>query len=244
MRRRAKMSVWTRLRMFSVFIVAGLILAIAAGYAVVTRPEFLIRKIVVTGNHVVDQRDVIAAASIPLDANVWTLDTHAIAARIEAIPFVSTVRVNRNFPADIDLAITERTPTACIAGNGLTLTIDGERRVLATTCLSSDLPRLSLELGSIPKAGDFVDDEDLGRVQRDVADFEAAGMRLRTVGFDRFGSLDATTSTGLWLRCGDDADLKKKLRLVGPILEATKKRLGRVVAIDLRAPATPVVTYR
>jgi hypothetical protein len=238
------MSVWTRLRMFSVFIVAGLILAIVAGYTIVTRPEFRVRKIVVTGNHVVDQREAIAAAAIPLDANVWTLDAHAIAGRIEAIPFVSTARVHRSFPADVDLAITERTPSACIAGNGLSLTIDGERRVLSMTCLSTALPRFSLALESTPKAGDFIDDEALGRMQRDVAEFEAAGLRLRSAGFDRFGSLDATTTTGLWLRCGDDADLEKKLRLVEPIMQATKKRLQRVVGIDLRAPSTPVVTYR
>ncbi len=244
LRRRVKMSVWTRLRMFWVFIVAALILAAVAGFVVVRRPEFRVRAITVSGNHLVDQRDVIAAAAIPFDANVWTLDTHAIARRIEAIPFVSTAHVHRHLPADIELAITERNAAACISAPDATVTIDTERRVLAATCLSPDLPRFDLSLESRPKAGDFVDDEGVGRVQRDLGIFDAAGFSIRTIGFDRFGSLDATTATGLRLRCGDDADLENKVRLIGPILEATKKRLQRVEAIDLRAPATPVVLYR
>jgi len=244
LRRRVKMSLWARLRMFWVFILAGLILAAVVGYVVVTRPEFRVRAITVSGNHLVDRRDVIAAAAIPFDANVWTLDTHAIAQRIEAIPFVSTAHIHRHLPADVELAITERNAAACIAAPDVTVTIDAQRRVLAATCLSPDLPRFDLTLESRPKPGDFVDDGEVGRAQRDLGIFEAAGFPIRTIGFDRFGSLDATTATGLRLRCGDDADLASKVRLIEPILEATKKRLQRVEAIDLRAPATPVVLYR
>jgi cell division septal protein FtsQ len=238
------MSLWARLRMFWIFIVAGLVLAAAAGYALVSRPEFRLRSLTVTGNHVVDRRDVVAAAAIPFDANVWTLDTRVIARRIEAIPFVATARVHRRLPANVELAITERTPLACVTNGGSPVTIDGDRRVLATTCLSGDLLRYDLRLESPPSPGQFLEDEDVGRVQRDAAIFTAAGFALRTVGFDRFGSLDAVTATGLRLRCGDDADLEKKVRLIGPILDATKKRLQTVETIDLRAPSTPVVQYR
>jgi hypothetical protein len=244
LRRRARISLWTRLRIFWVVIVATFIIAAAAGYALVTSPAFRLRELTVTGNHVVSRRAIIAAAAIPLDADVWTLDTRAITRRIEAIPFVATATVHRHFPADVELAVSERTVTACLRADGGTFTIDAGRRVLATTCLRQDVPRFFLPLKTSPKPGDFIVDPDLGRMQRDLAIFERAGLSVGTLSFDRFGSLDATTRDGLLIRCGDDGDLEKKVALIGPILAATKDRLRHVVAVDLRAPGTPVVTYR
>jgi cell division protein FtsQ len=244
LRRRTRTTLWTKLRMFWIFIVTGVVVAVVAGYYVETRPEFHIRSITVSGNRVVTAHDVIAAAAIPFDANVWTMNTSAIRQRIEAIPFVKTVQVRRRFPADVELAITEREPTACIQTNSGSLTIDAQRRVLATTCLTGELPQYRLAVGGDTQAGAFLADANVARVQHDVGVFTAAGLGVRSIWFDRFGSLEAITPDGLFLRCGDDADLASKLQLVGPILDATKKRLQSVEAIDLRAPETPVVTYR
>jgi cell division protein FtsQ len=230
--------------MFWVFIACGMIVAAAGGYALVTRPEFHVRSITVSGNQRVAGRDVIAAAAIPLDANVWTMDTAAIRRRIEAIPFVGSARIHRRFPADVELSITERAPAACIATNGGALTIDAQRRVLATTCLNASAPLYRLPVQGDAQPGAFLQDENVARVQRDAATLTAAGLGVRSIWFDRFGSLEAITSTGLLLRCGDDADLESKVRLIGPIIAATKGRLRALEAIDLRAPSTPVVTYR
>lgn len=238
------MSLWKRLRMFWIFIAAGAVAAGAAGYALVTRPEFRVRSITVSGNHVVGQREIVAAAAIPLDANVWLLNTGAIARRIEAMPFIGTAKVHRRLPADVELAVTERTPTACLVGKGFMLTIDADRRTLATTCLSNALPRYALALANDPKPGDFITDGTVARLQRDVGLVEAAGYPARAASFDEFGSLNVTTTGKLLLRLGNDDDLESKVRLIGPILDATKNRLRAIEAIDLRAPTTPVVKYR
>ncbi len=70
-----------------------------------------------------------------------------------------------------------------------------------------------------------------------------ADLAVRSLGRDRWGGLQAVDVTGVTLRFGDDADLARKAALVGPVRSTigTKRRLR---AIDLRAPATPVVQFR
>ena len=49
---------------------------------------------------------------------------------------------------------------------------------------------------------------------------------------------------GLRLLLGSEKDLAQKLALVDPILSQVVGKQRRVAAIDLRAPATPVIVYR
>ena len=62
--------------------------------------------------------------------------------------------------------------------------------------------------------------------------------------FDRYGGLVATVRGGIRILFGDDADLEKKLTLVNPILSQLVRARGRVDAVDLRAPSTPVLVYK
>ena len=68
-------------------------------------------------------------------------------------------------------------------------------------------------------------------------------LSLRSLTFDRFGQLEATTRDGIVIRFGDDGDVATKLALVGPILAATQRHGRHPKAIDLRAPGTPIVLY-
>jgi hypothetical protein len=91
--------------------------------------------------------------------------------------------------------------------------------------------------------GAFLHDEALARLRADARTLGTA-VRYRSFGFGRFGDLEATMPDGIVVRFGDDRDLTAKAALVDPILAQIQARLGRVVAIDLRAPAAPVVQYR
>ena len=243
LRRRSKPSPFAQLRRFWVFIVAALMVALAAGYVLASRPELRVHSITVTGNRVVDQRTIVGAAAIPLDANAWLLDTKAIARRIEAIPYVATAHVHRHPLADVELNVTERIPSACVVAGDEGYTIDAQLRVLQNGCAAA-LQRFVVTLPNPPKPGEFLAQENAGRLRDDAAVLATAGVAVRQLSFDRFGSLDAVTTTGLALQMGEDGDLASKARLIGPILESTRKRLRQVSGIDLRAPSTPVVTYK
>jgi hypothetical protein len=80
-------------------------------------------------------------------------------------------------------------------------------------------------------------------IDRLLADARAIGEHIpvRIVRRDRFGGLEAVDSRGVVLRFGADADLAAKLALVEPIRNSAGERPLR--AIDLRAPATPIVEF-
>ena len=243
LRRRSKPTLLARLRRFWVLIAVVAIAAAVIGYLLASRPELRVHSIAVSGNRVVDPRTVITRAAIPLEANVWFLNTGAIAKRIETIPYVATASVHRHLLANIELAITERVPVACVVAGDEGYTIDAQLRVLAHGCPGA-LPRYVVSLAAPPKDGDFLPPDEAGRLRNDDAALAGAGIAVRELSFDRFGSLDATTATGLALQLGDDSDLASKARLIGPILESTQKRLHNVRGIDLRAPSTPIVTFK
>ncbi len=62
--------------------------------------------------------------------------------------------------------------------------------------------------------------------------------------FDRFGGIVATLPDGPRLLLGSGSDLDKKLTLARAILSQVVTHQRPVAAIDLRAPATPVLVYR
>ena len=89
--------------------------------------------------------------------------------------------------------------------------------------------------------GATLDAPEIGRL---LADARTIGehVPVRLVRRDRFGGLEAVDSRGVILRFGADADLPAKLALVEPIRNSAAH--GRPLrAIDLRAPATPVVEF-
>jgi hypothetical protein len=243
-RRRTKPSLAGRVRAF--WLVAALVLCAGIGLAlaIANAPQLRVRAIdaSVPSGSPVTKSTVISAAHIDPSANLWLLNTSTIRRRLEAIPYVATAAVHRaQFPQPaVLLDITLREPTGCVHSTSGTVTIDATARVLQLGCVSRTLPLV--DVGSAPAAvpGAILSAPDVDRL---LADARAIGAHIpvRVVQRDRFGGLEAVDSRGVLLRFGSDADLTPKLALVEPIRNSVKGR--RLRAIDLRAPATPIVEF-
>ncbi|MBV8196504.1 MAG: cell division protein FtsQ [Candidatus Eremiobacteraeota bacterium] len=72
----------------------------------------------------------------------------------------------------------------------------------------------------------------------------AKGLVPTQFSVDRFGGLNVTLSDGIRVLLGPANDLEKKLGLVTAVLAQMSHQQRRIAAIDVRAPATPVVVYR
>jgi hypothetical protein len=82
-------------------------------------------------------------------------------------------------------------------------------------------------------------------VLRDVyATMASGGLTPAVLAFDRYGDVIADISGGPRLLLGQPDDIARKVRLINAILAQVVHRLQSVSAIDVRAPATPVVVYR
>jgi cell division septal protein FtsQ len=215
-----------------------------AAVAIVRLPIFHPSSIAVTGLVRVSRDDVIAKAAIDPNANAWLLDRTAIRRRIESIPYVDTARVHVRPPAAVWIEVDERTAEACVRDpDGRSATLDGALRVLETDCAGPALTyilRRAIDLSP----GTFTHDPELAALAADARALAGRGDRYRAFDHDAYGELEATLDSGIRVRFGDDDDLDRKERLIGPILAQLGPRLGDVRSVDLRAPSTPVVEYR
>jgi hypothetical protein len=244
MRRRTKPSPLVRVRTFWAVAILALCVVAALGVAFANAPQLRIRSIdanVPLGGPV-SKSAVIAAAHIDPDANLWLLNPGAIRRRLEAIPYVATAGVHRaQFPRPaVMLDVTLRPPTGCVNSSNGTVTIDTTARVLQTGCASPALPLVDIGTGPAVAPGAILTAPDIDRL---LADARTIGehVPVRIVRRDRFGGLVAVDSRGVTLEFGSDDDLAAKLALVEPIRRSAGGRPLR--AIDLRAPATPVVEF-
>ena len=245
--RRRKPSLIARVRPF--WIVA-LLLAALLGWGVAWlahAPWFRVTRvgIDVPLTSPVSRDDVRRAAAIPPGANVWLLNTHAIAGRIEAIPYVDRASVRRGqFPQPlVELAITVRRPTACVRAGAREVTIDARSRVLQNGCAAPSTARIDAGAAQLPGPGGTLSDPGIARLLHDAGTLADASVAVRSLGRDRWGGLQAVDAAGVLLRFGDDADLASKAALLRPVRAGigTKRPLK---AIDLRAPGTPIVEFR
>jgi len=217
----------------------------AALWSLAMLPAFRLHALTVTGTAHVERDEVVGRAAIDPRANIWLLDTTAAERRIEGIPYVLAAHVHRRPPGDVWIDITERTPQACVRdGAGHELLVDAALRVLEEICtpgfgLTFDV-RARLDAG----AGAFLNDPEVRALQADAGSLATDGDRYRAFSHDAFGELEATMQNGIEVRFGDDDDLARKQRLIGPILAELGPRALDVRALDVRAPATPVVEYR
>jgi cell division septal protein FtsQ len=244
-RRRSRPTFRARLRTYWLLglVIAGLVAW--AGVSVARLPVFHLKSLAVTGLSRVSRADVVARAAIDPNADVWLLNRTAIRRRLEAIPYVDTARVHVRPPADVWIELSERVPEACVRdGTGVRVTIDAARRVLEPGC-NGALPVYALRGRIDATPGGFLHDDELEALQSDARALAGRGDRYLEFDHDTFGQLEATLAGGIRVRFGDDDDdLAGKQRLIGPILAQLGPRAVSVSAVDLRAPATPVVEYR
>lgn len=245
-RRRTKRSPLVRLRIFAFFIIVIVALAIWAGFALATAPVFRVGTVAVTitgeARHV-SVTQIMNAAHIDPGANAWLLNKKAISARVDALPWIATSRVARTLPARVEIIATERVPVACLQVGRL-VTIDATQRVLASSCVSAQLTRIDVRLKKTLIPGQTVGDERVAQLMRDLATLAVANLPVRSLYFDRYASLVAIDPQGVELKFGEDGDLANKAALIDPIRRATQSKGRTVVAIDVRAPQTPVVDFR
>lgn len=124
--------------------VAGAGLLAAGLHWLVTSPSFAVTQIEVRGASRVSEPRILEAAGIELGANLWTLDTRAVQARLAAIPEIARADVVRAFPNAVTIAVEERRPFTLVHAARLHW-LDEDGRVLGeeTRAVVPELPVIS-----------------------------------------------------------------------------------------------------
>jgi cell division septal protein FtsQ len=108
-------------------VVAAVILG-AAGW-VTTSPRFAVTAIEVRGASRVPVARILAAAAIAPGANLWTIDSRAVVARIEGMPEIRRADLVRELPNHVTIVVEERRPFTLVHAGRLHW-MDEDGRVL------------------------------------------------------------------------------------------------------------------
>jgi cell division protein FtsQ len=103
-----------RRRLRITLIVASTIVVLGLAYLTVQSPLLDVDHIRVTGARREGDAAILAAAGVEKGAPMLWVDTGRIAARLERLPWVARASVERDFPASINIAVTEYKPTAYV----------------------------------------------------------------------------------------------------------------------------------
>ena len=129
---------------------AGTVLLVFGGWAMLHSSVFSVRTVHVTGASSLVHDPVVSASGITNGRPLISIDTAAAATSVEAIPFVKTATVTLRWPSTVTIAITMRTPVAYVATGGRFARIDATGRVLARS------PNPPTKFAPIPLAMDVV----------------------------------------------------------------------------------------
>lgn len=105
----------------SFFFVLALFLAI---YILFRSPLFIIDRVIVQGHSLLNESEIVRASGIVTGLNIFQADLQTATAKIEALPIIKDVRVDRRFPSTIVIKVVERVPVALVVHDGRFVELD------------------------------------------------------------------------------------------------------------------------
>jgi cell division protein FtsQ len=222
-------------------------LALAAGVAYLIRtPLFGLSAVRVTGTQAVPQAEVLAASQVRIGEPYLGVDLAAIQARVAALPRVAAVKVTRDYPSSLHIAVTERPAVASISSGALFWLVAADGTVLdSATARPPGLPYVAsvpLPAGLGPGSR-LPPGNELANALTALGGMDPKLERLVTgVNARSLDSLEFTLDDGTRVLYGLAVDQPAKDAAV-LLVRRTLKREGREAQrIDVRNPSAPTVT--
>jgi cell division protein FtsQ len=131
------------------FVLAGVGILGAVGWALLGSQLLVVRVVAVSGNHLVSDSQVLAAADVPGGTPLIRVDPVKVARQVEGIRQVASATVTKNWPDGLSITVSERVPVMAVAmaGGGYDL-LDHDGVIV--TWSSAKPARLPLLLASRP----------------------------------------------------------------------------------------------
>ncbi len=230
--------------------VAGVVAAVAlvvAGWALLHTPPFSARVVTVTGSHPhTTTAAIVAAAGLEHAPPLVSVNTGAVAAKVETLPFIATAQVGRHWPDGLTIAVTERVPAVAMAGPRTAWTVlDGAGRaleVLPTQPAGVLVLVVHTAAGSLPPPGigaTLPSDARPGLVVgRSLPPAFSAQVVSVTTAPD--GTMDLALNSGITVHLGTNSDLAAKYEDVAAII--AHGSLQGKTTIDVSVPQSPIVS--
>lgn len=235
--------------------VLGVLIAVGLAYAgirLAVDPRFALERIDVSGAARTGDGQIVAAAAIAPETNVWLVNAGAVETRLAALPWVSSARMSRSWPNRLSIAVNERTPVARLELRTGALAadmalLDAEARVLQVGGLAPDDERLPLmRIDPTPqpvRTGERLRSPELMGALEAGRRLAALGVHISEVSSEPSSGISVVTDSGLRAIFGDSDELERKATL----FLAIARRISHpddVSYVDVRSTSAPTVLYR
>ncbi|HEY1077034.1 MAG TPA: FtsQ-type POTRA domain-containing protein [Fontimonas sp.] len=178
-----------------------------------------------TLNHV-SASEVEAAVRPLLDARFIEVDLEQIHQVAAALPWVASVRVERQWPAMVRVRVWEREPIARWGGEEILLDEKSAEFPTAGRSVPPGLPLLSGPAGSASVVMDMY--------RQLAGPLKGSLFELQSLSQDARGEWTALAKNGIELRFGRGDPAPALANLLGPAAQALTERIAQVHHVDLR----------
>jgi cell division protein FtsQ len=180
-----------RLRMIAVAMCV--FLAIGSIYLLVESPFLDVDHVRVSGTSRLDPAAVAQAAAVKSGSPMLRLDTGAVRARVERLPWVANAKVTRALPGTVRISVTERVPVAFVRGDdGHVVLVDASGFAIAESDPPADGPIEIRGVRRVPAVGTTLAPARVAGITRELSAALAANV----------AAIDATDGVTLLLRSG------------------------------------------
>ncbi len=230
-----------RRRLMILLVALAVAALVVGGWLLLHSSLFSAKVVTVKGSTHATATQVIDAGGLDDHPALLGLDPGAVAARIEALPWVASATVSRSWPDGVVVTVVERTPAAAVArsGGGWAL-IDRTGRVLADVATPpTDVVHLSVptEPGAPGTTLAPADGDGLAVAASLPAAFAAQVAAVNVVAG---GGVQLVLTTPLTVQLGNATQLHAKYEDIASLLAGAALHAGDV--IDVSVPESPTVT--
>lgn len=158
------------------------VFSIAAALMATVMIFFKVETVVVSGNTKYEDKQIIADSGIAEQMNMFNIPSkQAVKTIKEKYPYIEDVKIKRNLPTEIEIAITEEKPIGFIKNDdGYTVLAESGKILEETTFDTSNIPMIKgLDVSGMKK-GDYIDEnggssKQLNILKKITSEFEKIG---------------------------------------------------------------------
>ena len=213
---------------------------------------FNCNEVIVAGNVLLDERYILQNASVPIGNNLFSIDERPIKDRLELLPMVQEVRIERRLPSTLYIHIEEREAAALVVAHEKFILVDIEGVYIQNVESIREFSNLPLITGlaleeNLPY-GQQIDSEAL-RVAIEISEQIWNEMSIY------FGEINVSsgendimlfTHEGIMVRIGSLENIHEKMVVFEQIYlnHVDEGILSRLEYIDISFAGLPVIKYR
>lgn len=222
------------------------ILVLVTGFILLSSPVFEVRKVLVRGNHFLNEEKILAVADISLGVNIFKIETAVVTSNLKQVPMIKEAQVDRSLPSSVIITVVERVPLGLLPSKEGFIKVDEAGVYLAKAGAGTPgLPVITGVQVDMTGPGQVFKSERL-RSALDVISGLPAGSaaNFSEVHVDEDGQIIIYTTEGYQCRFGLPQEIQEKGAIFQQVLLELRRQGAKINYIDLSCAGQPVVYYK